>query len=428
MKAKRHVMSTTSKLLIILAVVLLFGLLFAILTRDRYVVPDIESPKVWDFRSVDTMKYSRDVAASKLNDLSYDSEIETEVSSIAATGATHVAIATPYDDEFVPFLKRWVEAARRHHLKVWFRGNWSNWEGWFGRERKMTFEDHTRKTVEFIKKHPELFENGDAFTGCPECENGAQGDPRMTRKIEEYRAFLINEHEQSQLAFKQINKTVNTSLLSMNKDVADLIMDQATAKGVGGYVTIDHYVGDAKKLAVDVNQLAEKTQAKIVLGEFGAPIPDLNGEMTEDEQAAWIDEALSELRKNSKLYGLSYWVNKGGSTAIWNDNNTPKKAVAVLTKYFLPMQIYGSIIDELGFKVKGVIVEANNKHYQEIDGQYLIPVYGFQKIKFVKEGYEEKIINITEAPNGRVNITMKKQNPNGFYSFWVSLRRKFFPS
>lgn len=418
-------MSTTTKLLIILFVVILFGFLFAILTKPQLFEPEpLVNP--WQFRAVDTMKYSRDVAGEKLNDPSYDQEIETEVRNIAATGATHVAIATPYDDEFVPFLKRWVESARRHHLKVWFRGNWSNWEGWFGRERKMTFDEHTRKTVEFIKKHPELFENGDAFTGCPECENGAQGDPRMTGKVDEYRKFLIAQHVESEKAFREIGKTVNTSLMSMNKDVADLVMDEATAKGVGGFVTIDHYVGEAKRVARDVNQLAEKTKARVVLGEFGAPIPDLNGEMTEEQQAEWIDEALADLQKSQHLYGLSYWVNKGGSTAIWNDNNTPKKAVNTLTKYFQPMQLYGSLTNELGFKISDVMIEANGKHYRSENGEYLIPLYGYQTVKFIKDGFFMETVEVTSPPSGRNNIKMKPQHPSEFYMFWVSLRKVIF--
>lgn len=427
MNRNSHPMNTTTKLMIILFVVILFGFLFASLAKPQLFEPEpLVNP--WQFRAIDTMKYSRDVAGEKLNDPSYDQEIETQVRNIAATGATHVAIATPYDEQFIPFLKRWVEAARRHHLKVWFRGNWSAWEGWFGRERKMTFEEHTQKTVEFIKKHPELFENGDAFTGCPECENGAQGDPRMTGKVDEYRKFLISQHIESEKAFQEIGMTVNTSLMSMNKDVADLVMDEATAKGVGGFVTIDHYVVEAKRVARDVNQLAEKTKAKIVLGEFGAPIPDLNGEMTEDQQAEWIDEAMADLQKSPHLYGLSYWVNKGGSTAIWNDNNTPRKAVNIVTKYFQPMQLYGSLNDELGFKVSDVIIEANGKHYRTENGEYLIPLYGYQTVKFIKDGYFMETIEVNAAPKRRKNIILKPQQPGGFYSFWVSIRKVLFKS
>jgi hypothetical protein len=192
-------------------------------------------------------------------------------------------------------------------------------------------------------------------------------------------------------------------------------------------VTIDHYVGEAKRMARDVNQIGEKTKAKVVLGEFGAPIPDLNGEMTEDQQAAWIDEALTDLQKSPHLYGLSYWVNKGGSTAIWNDNNTPKKAVNILTKYFQPMQLYGYISDEMGFNVSEVIVDANKKHYKSENGEYLVPVYGYQTVTFIKNGYDTQTINVTTPPNGRKNIILKKQNPGVFYSFWVNIRRSIFP-
>ncbi len=382
----------------------------------------------WQFRAIDTMKLSRDPAREKLNDPSFDSEIDTQIKNIAATGATHVGIASPYDEEFKPFLKRWVDSARKHNLKVWFRGNWSAWEGWFGREKRMTFEEHITQSVAFIKANPDLFENGDAFTACPECENGAQGDPRMTGKVAEYRKFLIEEHQKTDEAFNSIDKKVNTSLLSMNKDVADLIMDQETAKDVGGFVTIDHYVSDAKQVARDVDELAKKTKAKIVLGEFGAPIPDLNGEMTEEEQAAWIDEALGELMKNGNLYGISYWVNRGGSTAIWNDQNQPKKAVATLTKYFMPMQLYGSLTDELGYKIDNVVIEANGKQYKALDGEFLIPIYGFQKVQFKKDGFDNFDIDIKQSTTSqRNNVIMKKQNPGAFYLFWSNIRRNVFP-
>jgi hypothetical protein len=418
-----------SNLMFWLAIILLAIFFMALvwwLNQTRGV--DIQSLSApWEFRAIDTMKLSRDPAREKLTDASFDKEIETQIKNIADTGVTHVGIASPYDEEFKPFLKRWVDAARRHNLKIWFRGNWSAWEGWFGREKKMTFDEHINQSVMFIKSNPELFEDGDAFTACPECENGAQGDPRSTGKVDEYRKFLIDEHQATSKAFESIGKKVNTSLLSMNKDVADLVMDEATARDVGGFVTIDHYVKDAHQLARDVDQLSKKTKAKIVLGEFGAPIPDLNGDMTEEEQAEWVDEALKELMKNGNLYGLSYWVNRGGSTALWDDRNEPKTVVSVITKYFQPMQLYGSIKDELGSEIDGVTIAVNGKRYKANKGEYLVPLYGFQKVTFSKDGYESKTVDINESPKGRSNIILKKQNPGAFYSFWVSIRRSIFP-
>src|SRR3989304_760988 len=71
-----------------------------------------EKARIWPVQAIDTMKYSRDLAREKLNDPSFDAVIDEQVRIIAETGATHVAIATPYDEEFLPFLTRWVSAAR----------------------------------------------------------------------------------------------------------------------------------------------------------------------------------------------------------------------------------------------------------------------------------------------------------------------------
>ena len=69
--------------------------------------------RFWNFQAIDTMKYSRDLSREKLNDLTFDITIERQIKQIADTGATHVGIATPYDEEFLPVLKRWVKYARQ---------------------------------------------------------------------------------------------------------------------------------------------------------------------------------------------------------------------------------------------------------------------------------------------------------------------------
>jgi hypothetical protein len=75
------------------------------------------------------MKYSRDLAREKLGNPSFDKVIDDQISRIAGTGATHVALGVPYDPEFLPIMRRWVTAIRKYNLKVWFRGNLSGWEG-----------------------------------------------------------------------------------------------------------------------------------------------------------------------------------------------------------------------------------------------------------------------------------------------------------
>lgn len=313
-------------------IIILFILLIIIFSK-YLIVKNNQNAYVWNFRSIDTMKYSRDLARAKLSDYSYDGQINKQVKAIADTGANYIAIDTPYDEEFMPYLIRWVAIARSYGLRIWFRGNFSGWEGWFNYP-KITRAEHIAKTKAFILDHPQLFQDGDIFTACPECENGAAGDPRQTGDIQGFRQFLIQEYAVTKSSFGKIGKKVTSNYLSMNVDVAIAVMDKKTTRKIGGVVTIDHYVASPDKLDSDVTQIHNLTGGKIVLGEFGAPIPDINGNMTTDQQAKWISDALSKLIKNPNIIGVNYWTNMGSSTALWNEDGSEKKAVGVIKKAY----------------------------------------------------------------------------------------------
>lgn len=291
--------------------------------------------RVWEYQSIDTMKFSRDLARERGNDKAFVDEIEKQVRLIAESGATHVSIGTPYDEEFVPYLTKWVVAARRNNLNVWFRGNFSGWEEWFGYE-KISQNEHQEKMVYFIRRNASLFADGDIFTPCPECENGGPGDPRNTKDVEGFRDFLITEHELAKREFKVLKKSVVTNFASMNFDVAKLVMDKETTSKMDGVVTIDHYVGSAEMLNSDINFIAEHSGGKVVLGEFGAPIPDIHGALSEVEQAEWLSKALDLLSKNENLIGLNYWVGFGGTTHLWKENGEKRAAADVVKRYFSP--------------------------------------------------------------------------------------------
>lgn len=296
--------------------------------------PETRKPtRQWSIQSVDTMKYSRDIAREAINDPNYTALIDKQISDIASTGATHVAIGTPYDPEFFPVLKLWVNKAREHNLKIFFRGNFSGWEEWYGYE-KIDRKTHTQGIEKFIISNPDLFEDGDIFSSCPECENGEKIDRNNSKQINEYTAFLIEEYRTTKKAFQTINKKVPSNFFSMNADMAFRIMNRETTAALDGIVVVDHYVKSPEKLERDIALLAEKSGGKIMLGELGAPIPDIHGKMTEEEQKLWISDALARISKNPNVVGVNYWVNKGGTTALWRDNGNPKLAVEVLTNYY----------------------------------------------------------------------------------------------
>lgn len=377
----------------------------------------------WEFQSIDTMKYSRDTSAQYLHDEDELKRVsEAQIKDIAALGATHVAIATPYDEEFLPVLKVWVETARKYNLKVWFRGNWSGWEEWFEYPR-ITREEHIQKTVAFIESNPDLFENGDYFSACPECENGGPGDPRHNGDVTGHRKFLIDENAAMLEAFRLINKNVQVNMNSMNGDVAKLIMDKATTQALGGRVVIDHYVSDPEELDADVTEMAERSGGQIILGEFGAPIPDINGDMTQQQQADWIDQSLTLLQKNPHLYGLSYWTNVGGSTALWTEGGQAKPAVAVIKKHFEPETITGKVVDTLGKPIGNAMLKTVNIERQSAkDGTYALPyIESKEMVSVTATNYVARSLRIDQLQGDSV-IVMAPQKASWWYAFrlWLA--------
>jgi hypothetical protein len=370
----------------------------------------------WKFQSIDTMKYSRDVAREKLSDASFDRVIDQQVKNIASTGATHVAIATPYDEEFYPFLKRWVDSARRNNLNVWFRGNWSGWEGWF-EYPDITREEHINKTREFIISKRDLFKDGDIFSACPECENGGPGDPRSNGDLIGHRQFLVNEYKVTKAAFRRINKKVASNYLSMNGDVARLVMDKNTTKSLDGIVAVDHYVSTPEKLAEDVKEFARLSGGKVVLGEMGAPIPDIHGDMTEEQQAEWIKKALGMLIEMPEVEGINYWTNTGSSTELWDGDGNPKLAVGELTAIFNAPVVKVVVKDETGRNIRNTYLTLEgNKYKADRNGFYFLPfIEGYDDIEVKAQGYitsTAKLVNEVE-----MQIVLKKEKEDAVFKF-----------
>lgn len=380
-----------------------------------YVSPTIfatsnNQPQWWAIQSVDTMKYSRDLSREKLKDPSFDKVIDQQISNISNTGATHVAIATPYDEEFVPILMRWVASARNHNLKVWFRGNFSGWEKWFDYPA-ITRDEHAAKLTDFISGHRELFKEGDIFTPCPECENGGPGDPRVTKDISGHQLFLIREYDLATQAFRKIGTNVGVGYYSMNYDVARIIMDKPTTAALGEIVTIDHYVQTPEKMIQDIRALAKSSGGKIFLGEFGAPIPDIHGKMPEEEQRRWLSTALSLLARESSVAGVNYWVNVGGSTELWDKNGNSREAVTSLNQAFIPKAIDTKIVDQFNNPIANVeITSSHKKSISDKSGRFILSYLPDEQIiRLTKGDHIDRTVNIVEI-NPEIGIIIERKD------------------
>lgn len=381
---------------------------------------------LWSIQSIDTVKYSRDASrAYRADPATAEATIHRQLQLVAETGATHVAIGTPYDEEFLPVLIQWVSAARRHGLSVWFRGNWAGWEQWFGYP-PIDRAEHLRATEAFITNHSELFADGDIFDACPECENGGPGDPRRTGDIAGHRQFLLDEYRATTHAFARIGKNVRTNIHSMNGDVARLLMDRPTTRALGGIVAIDHYVTTPEELVRDIQALRAYSGGEIILGEFGVPIPNIHGSLSDAAQAAWIQSALKHLAAVDGIVGINYWSQSGSSTHLWRDDETPRPSVGVIRSFFTPVRISGVVRTTAGAPLPDARIEGSLRDVTTDENGVFslsIPPGSFPStFHIAAPGYAEETITI-RSPHEQVDVRLLATNASVFQWLGHAVRR-----
>lgn len=376
-------------------------------------------PRLWKIQSIDTMKFSRDLARQE----DTNAKIPLWVSEISNLNPTHIAIATPYDDEFLPILKTWVKEARKHNLHIWFRGNFSGWEGWFDYPKFVDANQHHKAISNFIQNNPDLFEEGDIFTPAPEPENGILGDPRASQvDAQNFRNFLITSYINCNYAFSKIHKKIACGYFSTNADIAKEIFDPSFINKIGGITTIDHYTNTSEKFGSDINLIHQKNNSDIFLGEFGAPIPDINGDMSEVEQEKFVDSLLTELyRHKNYVTGVNYWLFSGGETALFNDDGTPRKVAEIIRNYYNPSLISGKIVNPLGDSLGGIEITVNHGFVTTQTnglGKYELVIPGGKvDIEIYHKEFKTKNIQ-TEVKNGEkntLNVILEPQNPGLIY-------------
>lgn len=382
-------------------------------------VSALTSPQpLWQYQCIDTMKTSRDKARAWKEKTDLEAHIEKETQAIESIGANCVALDTPYDDEFLPYLKVWVKKAREHNLHVWFRGNFSAWEGWFGYPKGMTTAEHLEKTKRFIIGNPTLFADGDSFTPSPEAENGGPFNQVEPNEYGTFRKYLIDEYSTAKDAFAKINKTVATNWLSMNGGLAKRMLDKPTIEAIGGVVTIDHYIKTKEEMASYINYFQKNFGAKVVLGEFGAPIPDINGSMDETGQAAFVSSLLDTMfQQGATVPAVNYWVLYDSSTALVNANFVARPVVAELQKYFQPGVVRGKVTDRSGKPAATVVIATTDsvaKTTTSATGEYQLTLpEGNHTITFSKDSYKtvSKTIAVQKKTAQTVSLTLQPARP-----------------
>lgn len=407
-----------------------------IIKMKTYSQHNTDSQRFWKYQCFDTMKSSRDKARAWKDDPKLQERIDKEMNAIVQIGGNCVAIATPYDNEFLPVMKLWVKSARSHNLSIWFRGNFSSWEGWFDYPKGMTSEIHNIKTAKFISDNADLFKDGDVFTPSPEAENGGPFNQVEKDEHDVFRKYLIEEYTVAKEAFSKINKKVEVDWLSMNGGLAKRMFDQKTVDGVNGVVGIDHYIRTSREMGEFISYFKDNFNAKLVIGEFGAPIPDINGDMTEKEQADFIAELFDQLvTHKDDIIGINYWTLWDGSAALYNPDWTPRQAVKVVERYMKPGLISGVVLSTTNEPLKDVTIKTTDGKYQtktDTSGYYeLLILPGQHQLQVIHSDYA----NQTEGAYVELSSTQKKtfalipKDPSMWYkikSTFLTIKQSLF--
>jgi hypothetical protein len=306
--------------------------------------PTIENS--WAIQSVDAMKVTKDAVCYQRS----DAWINKWASKAAELGANYVAISTPYDNptcgNAVSYTKHWITAIRAHHLKVWHRQMPLAFEGIYNTP-KSNSNTFTTMITDYIKAHPEEYQNGDIFTPIPEPQNGGiRGVTYCPQNIcefpskEAFNKWLRDAMTASKTTFHSLGKDgIKIGYFGFDGFVAwgdnnpdwNGILEDATIKQMGN-ITIDHYpelVGDTMKN--DLEELKRRYPGvPIIIGEWGA--------VTGGNVEQHIQNTM-EAAKQPIVKGFNYWQfgPTGATEQLINDDFSNKIQFKDVQNFYKPI-------------------------------------------------------------------------------------------
>jgi len=304
-------------------------------------------------RSVDVMKYTKDVMAHQLS----DEQIDNLVVTLKTLNINCIALSIPMDssadypannkpsprDAYV-LTGKWADTVHQHGLHVIWRGTWSGIEGISGFARRVganRFPAGTAasaatdgsstwlgKTYQYIVGHPEFFVPGDVWAPLPErteniFQDGTSFLPYSRDGINvTYTNFFNDLKTVSETAFAKIGKAVITGMTTNNyTEVKSGWLPQSFFEAQG--ITVIDYYGDnhtPEEMDKDIRQMYAMHKKPLFLQEWS---DYWNGGLSEADRTDYLKRIYAVMQKlidDGVLVGFNYW---GG----WSDT-----AESVLTQ------------------------------------------------------------------------------------------------
>lgn len=320
----------------------------------------VTSNPTWVLQSVDLMKYTKDVVCGTQPS---DTFIANSISRAVELGATHVGIATPYENPTCGSSRdlavRWITAARAAGLKIWHRHAHLAFEGIYSTSKTKS-PDGTRfhtATANWITANADLIAPGDIFTPEAEPQNGGIagvtycGNPSVCQfsSAADFNEWLRTAQLVSKLALQANGFDVATTLGDSNgvfvglygfdgfvtwgNDNPDHVgtskLEASTVAAMDNIIAIDHYPS-AQSMATDLDEAhAMWPNAQYVIGEYGTI-----GATTETARQTAAEDAFSAFAARSWIKGVNYWHLHWSNEGLLNTDFTKRANFTVVEGYY----------------------------------------------------------------------------------------------
>ena len=165
------------------------------------------------------------------------------------------------------------------------------------------------------------------------------------------------------------------------------------------------------------------------MSEFGAPIPNINGWMSEDNQANFIEALLFQLYLHKdKIYAINYWTLSDSSTALLNRDGTLRKVVEIMKNYYIPGLIDGTVTNTAGERLPNISIKTTdgaNSVTTDKQGDYiLILPAGTSDIALIDDDYQAVFQTVTIGRGDRItmNFVLEPKKMDIIYKIKLKLQ------
>jgi len=326
--------------LLIPVVATLFGVTLSIAGDIDTKAPHATSLSMANLRSVDVMKYTKDVMSHQLT----DERIKNLVATLKMLDINYIALAIPMDasadypegnkpaprDAYV-FTQKWADAVHAQGLHILWRGTWSGLEGINGFPKLVgdkrfpagTADSAPKdgdatwlgKTWRYIVDNPRFFEAGDIWAPLPERTEDIFQDARSFLPYTgagiqaNYSNFFTDLKQVSEMAFAKIGKPVICGLTTNNYTEVKSGWIPQSLYDAQAFTVIDYYGSNHSpgEMESDIRQMYTMHKKPVFVQEWS---DYWNSQLSPSGRTAYLNQIYAILLKLSGegvLVGFNYW-------------------------------------------------------------------------------------------------------------------------